>query len=250
MYLSVRSRHPSHANLRKSVKVPKRTLLRLGSTTDVSHLKPYELELNSIAGIKTSSNKFRMKQAFDAAKIPHSDWISLADNENLWKFLDKYDGKSVVLKKIYGSRNKGNSLHKIDYEFKKSLEIIEEPEKYILERYHNYAREYRLHISKNGCFHSVRKLRSSDAEERWYFNSQNGLFLLPENENFNKPVTWDNIVEDCQKASVVMSLDIAAYDVRVATDGRYIIIESNSAPSFGEVTLEKYKEELNNLCSY
>jgi glutathione synthase/RimK-type ligase-like ATP-grasp enzyme len=70
------------------------------------------------------------------------------------------------------------------------------------------------------------------------------------NPNFDKPVNWDTIVADCVKALAAVGLDVAAFDVRVQStkngkgqnrpDPKYIILESNSAPSFGTITTQKY----------
>jgi len=38
-----------------------------------------------------------------------------------------------------------------------------------------------------------------------------------------------------------------ACDVRVNNEGQFIILETNSAPSFGDMTLEKYQEEIPQL---
>lgn len=72
--------------------------------------------------------------------------------------------------------------------------------------------------------------------------------------NFDRPSNWKDIEKHCVKALKAVGLDIGACDVRVQSGkGKYsdnpdfIIVEINSAPSFGEVTLEKYKKELNRL---
>ncbi len=72
------------------------------------------------------------------------------------------------------------------------------------------------------------------------------------NEKFDKPVNWENIESECVKALKSVQLDIGACDVRVQSslkksgnvrlNPNFMIIEINSAPSFGEFTLQKYKE--------
>jgi hypothetical protein len=78
---------------------------------------------------------------------------------------------------------------------------------------------------------------------------------LEENPSFKKPKNWDAIVADCIKAKDALGLDICAFDVGVqgAKDGverenpEWIIFESCSAPSFGEITGKKYIEILPKL---
>ena len=44
-----------------------------------------------------------------------------------------------------------------------------------------------------------------------------------------------------------MQLDIAAFDIKCTRDGRFILLESNSAPALGEQGIEKYKNELKKI---
>jgi type I restriction enzyme S subunit len=37
----------------------------------------------------------------------------------------------------------------------------------------NNSREYRLHVTADGCFYACRKMLKADAEERWYKNDSN-----------------------------------------------------------------------------
>jgi glutathione synthase/RimK-type ligase-like ATP-grasp enzyme len=71
---------------------------------------------------------------------------------------------------------------------------------------------------------------------------------------FDKPVNWDVIVEESVKALNAVGLDFGAVDLRCQSakyskgrtreDPDFIVVEINSAPSFGELTLQKYIEEL------
>jgi glutathione synthase/RimK-type ligase-like ATP-grasp enzyme len=51
-------------------------------------------------------------------------------------------------------------------------------------------------------------------------------------------------VDACVKALKTLNLDLAAFDVKVAKDGKYIILESNSAPALGEFGIQRYTEIL------
>ena len=65
---------------------------------------------------------------------------------------------------------------------------------------------------------------------------------MEDNEQFDKPETWSDIVADCEVAMYGCGLDFGACDVRVNKAGDWKIIEINSAPSFGEITEQKYRE--------
>ena len=91
-------------------------------------------------------------------------------------------------------------------------------------------------------------------KERWYRNNSNSVWIMEDNPSFDKPNNWDDIVEQSANALSSVGLDIGAIDVRVQSsdkdEPKFIILETNSAPSFGDITLLKYKEELPLLINY
>ena len=131
--------------------------------------------------------------------------------------------------------------------------------KYIFEKYYNYNREYRLHVSENGCFYTCRKMLKTEApqEARWYRNDEHCVWILEDNESFDKPVNWDKVVEESVKSLKAVGLDFGAVDLRIQSskkangevrdEPKFIVVEINSAPSFGDKTTEKYIEELPKL---
>jgi hypothetical protein len=96
-----------------------------------------------------------------------------------------------------------------------------------------------------------------EAEERWHRHDNNCVWILEENPLFDKPNNWEEIVAECVKALTAVSLDIAAVDIKVqsATNKQgvlrespeFIILETNSAPSLGDITANKYVEQLTNM---
>ena len=255
-YTRIRSRHPSHDFLRKNpeLKMPKRSLIRFGSVTQNN--RPGTLEINSIESIKNSKDKLRMKNCFAKANVNECNWFIFEGN----LFRGQLDGDvlevdemvyPIVSKQRFGSRGRGNVKHDTPESLQEFLdEKGGEVENYIFENYTSFGREYRLHVSENGCFHSCRKMRRNDATERWKFNNETCVWMLPENELFNKPESWDEIVLHCQKALKEVGLDLGAFDIRVSTNGvDFKIIEVNSAPSLGEIGKAKYLAELNKLIS-
>lgn len=237
----IKSRHPSHSILRTNLPLtPFKSVIRLGSTTEMYDTVAHggkRIEINTVDAIKISSNKKLMKQAFIQADVCTADmWTDGALND--WA----NENFPIVAKHIYGSRGEGNTLLHNMEQLNKWLNN-KNLSNYIFEKFYNYALEYRLHVTEDGCFYTCRKALKSDTaeEESWYRNDSNCVWLLESNPQFNKPNSWNDIVEDCVKALKHIKADILSFDVRVqsATKGNgkpreyqeYILLECNSASS-------------------
>ncbi len=260
----IRSRHPSHNGLRNGLqKLPFRSVIRMGSFTeldDPSTLNGNRVELNSIEAIRNSSSKLRMKNCFSSADVKTAEWIQYQNKDNLMEFISKV-GFPIVAKSHNGSRGRGNTLLKSQIDVENFLK--DKPNNlngYIFEKYYNFNKEYRLHVTKDGCFYSCRKMLKQEFKEHpnsWQRHDDNCVWILEQNENFDKPNNWNTIVEHCVKALKSCGLDFGACDLRVQNnidkEGKvknnpdFIVVEINSAPSFGEITLQKYKEILPKL---
>lgn len=236
-------------------------VIRLGSTTEVQRrTTPGKVfvEINSIEGVKKSSNKLLMKQAFMKGGVTTADWWYSTKDTNVSLYDWATDKYPIVAKHKFGSRGTGNTLIHSPLELENWMKG-KTLSNYIFEKFYSFSREYRLHVSQNGCFYTCRKMLKQDTpeKEKWHRHDSNSVWILENNPAFDKPICWDKIVKDCQNALIQLNLDFAAFDVKVqsATDkeGRkrkechYIIIESNSAPSFGDVTTEKYLLEMQKL---
>lgn len=262
MKIKILSRHPSHRILRKNLpQVNRRVVIRFGSTTEV---EDNYIEINTISAIKTSANKKLMKEAFNKAGVNTSPWVSGNSPDDVLSKLNNNNIKfPVVAKSFFGSRGIGNTLLKTAEDFKSwtNNKIVTG---YIFEKYMPYALEYRLHITKDGCFYTCRKALKKDTPEKdkWRRHKDNSVWLLEENPNFFKPNSWDKIIEDCVKALSVIGADVLSFDVRVQSakdkDGNdrefqnYIIIECNSASSLNSdneisICAQKYLEMLPKL---
>ena len=245
----IRSRHPSHDILRTNLpKVPYRSVIRLGSTTELG--SDELVEINTVEAIKNSSSKLRMKNCFEEANVMTAKWVdNLSDAPSL-EF-------PLVAKQIFGSRGRGNTLIKSAAELK-AWAVGKDLKNYIFEKFYNYNREYRLHVTETGCFYTCRKMLKSDTPEdkRWFRNDSNSTWIIEENPQFEKPVNWKKIESECVKALKAVGLDFGACDVRVQSAKKetkvrenpdFIIVEINSAPSFGERTAQRYLEILPDL---
>lgn len=281
------SRHPTHDPLRLKHKLLPllkfRSVIRLGSTTEVEDKR---IELNNIQSIKNSANKLLMKQCFTEGNIITADWavirqgaVGLAwcnydfhtkveenrfdSNFRFWENNGSIGAQCpfdypIVAKHIFGSRGNGNYKLNNQEELESWLQG-KTLSNYIFEKFYNYSREYRLHVSKDGCFYTCRKMLKSDTPEdkRWFRNDSNSSWIIESNEAFDKPVNWDTVIAESVKALKAVGLDFGAVDLRIQSkldkDGKvrenpdFIVVEINSAPSFGKITLEKYLEVLPKL---
>lgn len=271
---NIRSRHPSHNAIRGVLKkLPFRSVVRLGSTTPLSEIPNSQnrIELNTVEAVKISSNKLLMKQAFDRAGANTAPWreaneISGSTAEKL-NFNDRHGHNvsellyPIVAKAKFGSKGKGNTLIRTQEEFN-SWRAGKTLSNYIIEKFMNYGLEYRLHISAEGCFYACRKALKSDCPEdqKWRHHDDTCVWFKEFNDdgteslNFKKPNSWTNIIDDCVAALNEIGADILAFDVKVQSaqnnKGKqrdfqeYILLESNSAPSFGETTAEMYIKQI------
>jgi glutathione synthase/RimK-type ligase-like ATP-grasp enzyme len=260
------SRHPSHSILRAKNQtlplLPFRSVIRLGSSTESDG----RLEINTIQAVKNSASKLLMKQKFTEVGVKTANWFTYQiDDDGLYYFAIKDDENNdieieelpypIVAKSHFGSRGIGNTKFNTEEEFLAWLPN-KNLDNYIFEKFVKMTREYRLHVTKFGCFYTCRKLVKNDAPEgTWQRHDDVCNWVLEENPSFKKPKNWDDIVADCIKAKNALGLDICAFDVGVqgAKDGierenpEWVIFESCSAASFGEITGQKYIEILPKL---
>lgn len=264
----IRSRHPSHSILRGDIgiKLPFRSVVRLGSTTslpdDVTN-GGRRVECNTVQAVKNSANKRLMKDRFTAAGVKTADWF-IHDNGNWFNFsITSGDNRvnvidlpyPIIAKQIYGSRGNGN--YKLNNPEELQAWITGKTlSNYIFEKFYNYSREYRLHITEDGCFYTCRKMLKSDTPEdqRWFRNDKNSNWWVESNEGFDKPVNWNDVVAESVKALKAVGLDVGAVDLRIQSrldskdrvreNPEFIVIEINSAPSFGSITGQKYIEQI------
>lgn len=247
-WVRIRSRNHTADSLRRKVPTGgKNVIFRLGSQTptDLITTKKVDIEINTPEACKTSGNKITMKECFDRAEVPTAEWaVMSADLE--------WDIFPAIIKHVHSS--KGNGIYFIE-SLEDLTQFIENNRnslsRHIIEKYYTFSREYRLHITKDGCFYACRKMLKRDADARWHRHDNNSVWILEDNEFFNKPDNWDDLVSDCIKAMEAVGLDICAIDVKMQGSDhntpRYIILETNSAPSLGDVGIQKYINTLTKI---
>lgn len=266
------SRHPSHDILRmqhkKIATLPYRSVIRFGSSTERNDTVANggnRIEINTVASIKISANKLLMKQKFDEAGVKTANWMCAdqhyLNEQGLVSGIEEHGEDSleypIVAKAHYGSKGKGNTLIKSQEELTAWIQG-KTLSNYIFEKFMNYAHEFRLHVTAEGCFYACRKALKQDVPEdqKWRRHDDICVWFLESNESFFKPNSWNDIEKDCINALKAIGADILSFDVRVQSptdrEGRrreyqdYILLECNSASSMdngtGEVSVcaQKY----------
>ncbi len=252
---SIFSRHPSHSRLRRELPLmPFRSCIRFGSTTE----SIARIQINSVEGVKNSSNKKLMKKCFTRVGVKTAQWWTYSINDRQFFKSDGEGGEinltntlpyPIVSKSLYGSRGEGNAKHDTQAQLEQWIRG-KDLSGYIFEKFQPLGREYRLHITQEGCFYACRKLLlSNQPQDTWQLHDEQVSWALETNPSFKKPGNWNEIVADCVKAQRALGLDICAFDVLVSPPkangaSNWLICESCSAPSFGEVTLQKYLVEI------
>lgn len=267
------SRHPTHSPLRTKLPLmPFRSVVRLGSTTNIKDSVTNggeRIECNTIESIKNASNKRLMKQCFTNGDVKTAEWFTYFGAPNgghlfLQNGIPNENNQGIqainlpfpiVAKHIHGSRGQGNykldTLEELQAWFKgKTID------NYIFEKFYNFSREYRLHVTSEGCFYTCRKVLRADTpdDKKWFRNDSNSNWWVETNEGFDKPTNWDAIEEHCVRALNAVGLDIGGCDVKVQSRKKqngedrefpeFIIIEINSACSLGDITEVKYLETI------
>lgn len=250
--LYIRSKNHSCRPLASTV-VPCNVIVRFGSTTPTEQItnKRGVLELNTPEACRLSGNKISMKKKFIEAGVKTAEYFTLKERYTPLSIKRYFQQFGTIIAKHKHS-SKGNGIYLLENysdfrEFRRGKDVTQ----YVFEKYYKYNKEYRLHISKNGCFYTCRKMLKRDAEDRWHRHDSNSVWILEENPSFDKPRNWNQIIADCQKAREALGLDLVAFDVKCETQKPrpdWIILESNSAPALGEVGIQKYREEINRLC--
>ena len=253
----LRSKNPSAAELKallRTIRTNKPFVVRLGSRTPLEQIMPKmhskTTEINSIEGITNSRDKRLMKACFDNAEVKTATYSpTVVESAVRWDYFP-------AIIKQYGSHG-GEGIFLVNNEeelaaFRASHNNLSS---YIIEEYKNFTKEYRLHVTDEGCFYTCRKMLKSDATERWHRHDSNSVWILEENELFEKPKNWDDIVAECVKALNAVGLDFGACDVKVQSEkGKresfvpdFIVMEINSAASMAEITTQKYFEQLTKM---
>jgi len=253
----IRTRNHTAAPLRNSLgEFAMRCIIRLGSRTTVAEAFPRMpqgrpvVEVNTAEACHNSGDKRLMKVLFDEAGVKTAPWLDLNvaihDADHTWTYFP------AIIKHFNSCKGEGIYFIERQSDLDTFVANNRVLSNFVIERYMGFQKEYRLHVTKDGCFYTCRKMLKQDAEDRWHRHDSNSVWMMEENPLFEKPKNWDDIVSECVKALNAVGLDVGACDVKIQSEkGRredfipdFIILEINSAASLGSVTEVKYREEL------
>lgn len=262
MKVQIRTKNHTAAPLRGSINSPIRTVVRLGSHTPTERVFPRGImegkrifEINTVEAIQNSSNKMRMKRCFRERNVPQAIWWELR-NGRVYNpdSNDEVDIEElpypIVVKRINGFKGHGMCKVSNSEEFRNWLS--RGLHGYFVEKFYNYGKEYRLHVSAaSGVFLVWRKLRRADAENKWFFNSTNCNWVGINNDLFDTPPFWEDMKRAAVDALHSTGLDLGAVDIRCRRNptrgNNFIVCEVNSAPALGEIGIESYRSEISKL---
>lgn len=257
-FLKIRTKNNTAEPLKNLIEVNTRTVFRLGSLTPTEEIFPRGMvlnkpiiEINTAEACHNSGDKILMKTLFSDNNIKTAKWYNLND--------ENFNDTDLNFPRIIKHKNscKGQGIYYIEDQEK--LNAFENEnngwKNYIVEEYKNYSKEYRLNVTKDGCFYTCRKMLKEDAEERWHRHDMNSVWIVEENPLFEKPSNWSDIEAECVKALNAVGLDIGACDVKVQSEKghnrngnpEFIVLEINSAPACAERTLIEYEKQLRKM---
>ncbi len=251
-WVRIRSKNHTAKPLRRSIPSNgKNVILRLGSGTLTEQITklPVDLEINTSEACILSNNKKKMKEAFNVHDVKTAEWSPMNLVEASINDEDEWPYFPAIIKHVHSSQ--GNGIYYIR-DREELLDFISNNVNsllsYIIEKYYTYVKEYRLHVDADGCFYASRKMLKRDAEERWHRHDNNSVWILPENELFDKPENWEEIVQESIKAMNAIGLDMCAIDIKTQSKRNpdFIILETNSGPSLGEIGVSLYIERIKN----
>jgi glutathione synthase/RimK-type ligase-like ATP-grasp enzyme len=265
-FARIRTKNPSARPLKHAILCNKRAIVRLGSVTPSGKVFSNRndfVEINTVDAIQNSRSKLLMKKCFATKDVPQADWYKPIFSNNKWNFQDQLSEEEhvyttetlsypIVAKRVFGFQGRDMELLNDKQALETWLNKHNNLDGWLLEKFYNYAREYRLHVADGvGVFMTWRKLRTADAQNRWFFNSTNSVWVGPENNLFDKPKCWKAMEEAAVNCLKATGLNIGAVDIRVQsnkTDNpKFIVCEINSAPALGDMGVEKYKEVIKQL---
>lgn len=246
--IKVKSRHDSHKVIRDNLPLlPFLGVVRFGSVTEVPGA---QAECNTITAIETAMDKRKMKICFDAYNVIHAAWRKTPQEFKAMPL--KFP---VVAKNPLGSGGTGVYLIKDEDHFKDWREKHTH-DNYIFEAFHDYGHEFRLNCTQDKCIIATRKvLKPGETKNTWKKGGDNCVWLGEDNEKFEKPGNWGDIVKQSCLAVKATGLDLGGVDVKVQKNydkngkfrqaPEFFIIEVNSAPStFGPKTQKAYMEAI------
>jgi glutathione synthase/RimK-type ligase-like ATP-grasp enzyme len=136
-----------------------------------------------------------MKECFKNNKVNQADYVIPNNKEELINFVEKESNSNskFIVKSPFSSKGKGLYLFNNKEELLTFFDNKENNTKkaydyYVVEKFYNYSKEYRLHVTVDGCFYTCRKKVKKDTPEgdRWHRHNTNSVWIVEENAEFEK----------------------------------------------------------------
>lgn len=180
--------------------------------------------------VRIAGNKLKTFKAL-SGYVPLPDWTE--ERVEALKWLG--EGFTVVSRTVLT----GHSGAGIFLKRPEDQGILEEAPLYT--KYIKKKDEYRLHVFRDNVFFVQRKARKKevpDDQVNWQIrNHGNGFIFAHEGVDVPEKAKLDAIMAVKQ-----LGLDFGAVDVVHGTDGKFYILEVNTAPGLEGTTLQKYVE--------
>lgn len=182
--------------------------------------------------VRIAGNKLKTFKALSGyVTIP--DWTEERGEAVEWLI----KGFDVVARTVLtGHSGAGIEIHKSNERAERILTLAPLYTKYIKKK-----DEYRLHVFRDNVFFVQRKARKKDVPDdqvNWQIrNHGNGFIFAHEGVDVPEKAKRDAIMAVKQ-----LGLDFGAVDVVHGTDGKFYILEVNTAPGLEGTTLQKYVE--------
>lgn len=208
----------------------KGTLINWGSSNIHREIQA-ERCLNRPAHVARASNKLETFKALSAAGVSVPAFTTSKEVAEVWIADERHS--AVCRTKLNGHSGDGIVIAE-------TLEqLVDAP---LYTRYVKKKEEYRIHVFQGDAFFVQRKARKKevpDEEVNWKVRNLAGGFIFA-HQNVEVPDVARN--EACN-AVAALALDFGAVDIILGTDGKFYVLEVNTACGLEGTTLEKYVQK-------
>ena len=214
------------------------TLIRWGSVTP----SPGWREINSRGAVSEASNKMLAFGALGCSGIAHPDYCSTPPDGQNWPLRDRFP---VLGRLSNGMRGRDIVVF---FQMPDILACVRDRRFDFFTAYIPKLEEYRVHIINDRVVKvAVKEFRGNNSKKHGF----NALVWNKGNGYFFKKVLVKSCPEDIKslsrRAIRALSLDFGAVDILSGCDGKYYVLEVNTAPGLSPVALSVYGKNLGSL---
>lgn len=210
-------------------------LINWGATRHVREIYEREEVLNPPANVAIACNKLSaFKRLAEEGFVHIPEFTTKIEEAIEWRM----NGDEFVARTVLNGHS-GEGIILSDGKAVEELMKIKAP---LYTKYIKKKAEYRFHVMGGKVFHVQRKARKHavpDAEVNWKVRNLAGGFIY----EIGDPAKFAaKELEPAWHAVVILNLDFGAVDVVHGTDGKWYVLEVNTAPGLEGTTLDKYVE--------